>query len=261
MRYLAIDFETNGRPNDYVLPCGAFPTQVSVTAFVPASGEIVHLHDSLIHGAQSLTDWVIQNTPVTLERLQNAPPAKKISATLAELWREGDIIVAHNSSFDLGCVLPKIASWDHPFLTGPRSCTMREPWVRLLCGKLPALSDLCSRLGVSFVAADAHNATYDTFALARCLKEAHLRRHTWSVKVPVVVAPKAPEGSERLRFGKYSGQTFEWVWRHDRSYCDWFLGEQAAIRTGQPARFGEWLQAELQPPLPRLCRAFEKALY
>ena len=88
MRYLAIDFETNGRPNDYVLPCGAYPTQVSVTAFVPASGEIVHLYDSLIHGARSLTDWVIQNTPVRLELLQNAPSAKEVSAALAELWQK-----------------------------------------------------------------------------------------------------------------------------------------------------------------------------
>jgi DNA polymerase III epsilon subunit-like protein len=245
MRYLAIDFETNGRPNDYVLPCGAYPTQVSVTAFVPASGEIVHLYDSLIHGARSLTDWVIQNTPVRLELLQNAPSAKEVSAALAELWQKGDIVVAHNAVFDLGCVLPKIAQYDHPFLTGPRICTMRESWVKLACGKLPVLGDLRSRLGVSFVAADAHDATYDTFALARCLKEAHLRRHSWSVKVPVVVAPKAPCGSEVMRFGKYLGQTFEWVRRHDRSYCDWFLGQQAAIRTGQPARFAEWLQAPL----------------
>ncbi len=46
MRYLCIDFETNGRPNDWVLPCGAFPTQVSVTACVPATREMTHLYDS-----------------------------------------------------------------------------------------------------------------------------------------------------------------------------------------------------------------------
>ena len=45
MRYLAIDFETNGRPCDRVGPCGAFPTQVSVTAFVPSTGKVLHLYD------------------------------------------------------------------------------------------------------------------------------------------------------------------------------------------------------------------------
>ena len=49
MRFLALDFETNGLPCDtWLLPCPAFPTQVSVDAFVPSTGEIVHLYDSLI---------------------------------------------------------------------------------------------------------------------------------------------------------------------------------------------------------------------
>ena len=242
MRYLAIDFETNGRPCDRVLPCGAYPTQVSVSAFVPASGEVLHLYDSFIHGARSLTDWVLENTPVTLELLQNAPPAAEVSAALAELWQAGDIVVAHSTCFDLGMVLPKIAKWDHPFLTAPRICTMREAWPRKALGKMQSLSDLCGLLRVPFKAAEAHDATYDTMALARCMKEAHLKRYSWTVKVPAAVAPKAPQGSEMLRFGKYAGETFEWVMRHDPSYCDWFLGEQETLRTGQPARFEAYLE-------------------
>jgi len=104
MRYLAIDFETNGRPCDRVLPCGAFPTQVSVDAFDLDSGEVVHLYDSFIHGARSLSEWVVENTPVTLEILDCAPSAKEVADALADLWVDGDVIAAHNCTFDLGTV-------------------------------------------------------------------------------------------------------------------------------------------------------------
>ena len=45
-RYLIIDFETNGKTCDKVMPMGAFPTQVSVDAFDPETGEVHHLYDS-----------------------------------------------------------------------------------------------------------------------------------------------------------------------------------------------------------------------
>ena len=71
-RYLVIDFETNGRPCDKVRPMGAFPTQVSVDAFDPATGEVRRLYDSYIQGAESLSDWVCKNTPVTFKKLEKA---------------------------------------------------------------------------------------------------------------------------------------------------------------------------------------------
>ena len=242
MRYLAIDFETNGRPNDCVLPCGAYPTQVSVTAFVPSSGEVIHLYDSFIHGARSLSDWVVEHTPVTLDVLWGAPSAGEVSAALAGLWQEGDIVAAHNATFDLGVVLPKIANPNHPFLTAPRICTMRERWTHVACGKnQPALADLCRFLCVPFRPAEAHDATYDTMMLARCLKAAHAQGCAWSVKVPT--APQTCSGSEALTFGKHVGQTFEWAWKHDRGYCDWFLEAETGTRTGNAMRFSKYLKA------------------
>ena len=107
MRFLALDFETNGKPNDRLRPCGAFPTQVSVDAFVPETNEVVHLYDSFIHGAEDLSDWVLANTPVTHDLLEVAPWAAEVSLALADLWREGDIIVCHNATFDLGAALPR----------------------------------------------------------------------------------------------------------------------------------------------------------
>ena len=138
MRFLALDFETNGLPWDKLRPCGAFPTQVSVDAFVPSTGEIAHLYDSFIRGAIDVSAWVLQNTPVTLELLDRAPHPDDVATALAQLWQEGDIIVAHNAQFDLDTVLPKIAAPTHPFLTGPSICSKQEPWVRMSVGKQPS---------------------------------------------------------------------------------------------------------------------------
>ena len=189
MRYLAIDFETNGRPHDRVYPCGAFPTQVSVTAFEPASGQITHLYDTYIRGARSLTRWVMDNTPVSFRILEHAPPAMEVSAALADLCRAGDVVVAHNAQFDLGMVLPKIADDAHPLFGCLTICTMREAWVRQAVGKLPKLQDLCALLDVPFDPVAAHDAAYDTMALAACMKEAHLRGHSWSTRL----RPRPPD--------------------------------------------------------------------
>ena len=181
MRYLAVDFETNGRADDPVLPCGAYPTPLSVTAFVPGTGEIAHLYDSYIHGAETLSVWVTQNTPVRLEHLANAPSPEDVSEALKDLWQDGDILVAHNARFDMDLVLPKITPDDHPFRWAPRICTMKQKygvpgWLKFGC--------LCRMLGVSYDSSQAHSATYDSQALAKCLQAAHARNVAWRVGYP-----------------------------------------------------------------------------
>ena len=103
-RCLVIDFETNGRPCDAERPCGAFPTQVSVDAFDLETGEITHLYDSFIRGAETLSEWVVKNTPVSLKKLDKAPYSWEVAEALAKLWKPGDVIVAHNVSFDLNAL-------------------------------------------------------------------------------------------------------------------------------------------------------------
>ena len=181
MRYLAIDFETNGRADDPVLPCGAYPTQVSVTAFVPGTGEIAHLYDSYIRGAESLSDWVTQNTPMSLELIADAPTPDMVSEALKGLWREGDVVVAHNAKFDLEQVLPKIAAPDHPFRWSPSICTMKQHYG---FPGWPTFSFLCGMLGVIYDRKKAHSATYDSQALAKCLQAAHARNVAWRVGYP-----------------------------------------------------------------------------
>lgn len=171
MRFLAIDFETNGLLSDDVLPCGAFPTQVSVTAYDPDLDQIEHLYDSYINGAQSLSQWVLENTHIRLELLHHAPPPELVSAQLAALWQEGDVVVAHNTKFDLDTVLLKIAGQDHPFSRSQRLCTMGQAW----CPRLdkPRLVQVCEKLGVPYELSASHAATHDSLAVAKCLQAAH----------------------------------------------------------------------------------------
>ena len=68
---------------------------------------IHHLYESFINGAGSLSQRVREKTPVTLDLLSGAPTADVVCAALANLCREGDVVVAHNALFDLGTVLPK----------------------------------------------------------------------------------------------------------------------------------------------------------
>ncbi len=182
MKYIIIDFETNGKLGDRVLPKGGFPTQVSVEGFNPLTGEVTHLYDSFVRGAMSLSQWVQDNTPVTLDKLKDAPAPCEVSQALADLWEEGDIVVAHNVGFDLGTVLPHIAGPTHPLLNAPAIDTMHERWATQAFNKLPKLQELCAHLDVPFDYSSAHDATYDTQARAKCMQTAHERGLTWTVK-------------------------------------------------------------------------------
>ena len=182
MKYIIIDFETNGKPCDMVLPKGGYPTQVSVEGFDPLTGEVTHLYDSFVRGARSLSEWVQKHTPVTLEKLKEAPQPCEVSQALADLWEEGDVVVAHNAGFDLGRVLPLIAAPTHPLLNAPVIDTMRERWASQAIGKQPSLGELCAHLGVPFDESSHHDATYDTQALAKCMQAARERGLTWTNK-------------------------------------------------------------------------------
>ena len=182
MKYLIIDFETNGRPCDRVFPKGGYPTQVSVEGYDPLTGEVTHLYDSYVRGARSMSQWVQDNTSVTLEKLKEAPAPCEVSEALAELWEDGDIVVAHNVGFDLGLVLPQIAGPTHPLLNAPVVDTMRERWATQAFNKLPRLEQLCAHLEVKFEDSCAHDAIYDAQVLAKCMKAAHERGLTWTAK-------------------------------------------------------------------------------
>ena len=252
-RYLIIDFETNGLPNDRVLPCGAYPTQVSLDAVCPITREIHHLYDSFIRGATSLTPWVLQNTPVTLELLSSSPLAEEVSQRLAELWEDGDVLVAHNAQYDLRMVFPKMAHPAHPFFQSPVICTMRDPWVTKTFTKRPSLQRLCDFFGVDASMYDAHDATGDTYALACCMQASFERGVQWSPIWPYIQPKIKPDittkGSDIIRFGKYKGCKFTDVYSRDPDYCFWFASKHTFQKYDNMYRFAAWVRTK-KPTAP-----------
>ena len=73
VRYVCLDFETNGFPEKDCkpMPWSSYPIQVSLTAV--ENGKVVHLYDSCIQGAESFNPWVSQNVPITL-KISPRPP-------------------------------------------------------------------------------------------------------------------------------------------------------------------------------------------
>ena len=192
MRFFCIDFETvgfpdkNGAKEDLPLPFTSFPIQVSVHTV--EDGEIQHAYTSLIKGAERLTPWVRANVPVTLESLESGKTLPEVVTDLADILREGDTIVAHNSRFDLHDVLATACSrtnYDSAelrrILAAPRFCTMTCAYSKRIWGKWPSMEAFCAHFEV--VNPRAHDARFDTAALAQCVAEA-LRRGVMLTEAP-----------------------------------------------------------------------------
>ena len=194
LRYVCLDFETNGFPEKDCkpMPWSSYPIQVSLTAV--ENGEVVHLYDSCIQGAESFNPWVSQNVPITFKDLSKAPKLPKAIQEIAAVLRPTDWLVAHNARFDLETCLArtgqkaKIYSEDlHFILSLPRFCTMNCSYMRSVSAGRPTLALLCKHFGVDFDEAAAHDATYDSLKLACCVAEAG--RRGVMLDVPFSVRP------------------------------------------------------------------------
>ena len=179
MRYVCIDFETNGFSggSSWTLPFSNYPIQLSVD--VVEDGEITHAYDTLISGATSFAVWVKENVPITVAEASKGISFKQMLEDLAGILREGDTIVAHNISFDLDTAIGRTATRLNitnqslqKILQAPRFCTMRCAYTKSLQGK-SKLQDLCSHFQV--VLENAHDARADSAALAECVAEAWRR--------------------------------------------------------------------------------------
>jgi DNA polymerase III epsilon subunit-like protein len=191
-RFLCLDFETvgfpekNGAKSDLPRPFTSFPIQVSVHTV--EDGAIEHAYESLIKGAERLTPWVRANVPVTLESLESGKTLPEVVTDLAGLLREGDTIVTHNARFDLHDVLATACSktgYDSAelrrILAAPRFCTMTCAYSIRIWGKWPSMEQFCAHFEV--VNPRAHDARFDTAALAQCVAEA-LRRGVMLTEAP-----------------------------------------------------------------------------
>ena len=183
LRYVCLDFETNGfpindcKPDCQPMPWSSYPIQVSLTAV--ESGEVVHLYDSCIQGAESFNPWVLQSVPITFKDLSKAPNLPKAIQEIAAVLRPTDWLVAHNARFDLETCLArtgqkaKIYSENlHVILSLPRFCTMNCSYMRSVSPRRLALAFVCKHFGVDFGETAAHDAAYDSLKLAHCVAEA-----------------------------------------------------------------------------------------
>ena len=197
MRYLCIDFETNGFPtknaprSDWTLPFHSYPIQISID--IVEDGAIHHAMDALIKGATRLAPWVKNNVPYGLTDLQQGETFENVLNTFADLLQEGDTIVAHNADFDIGTVIARTSrrlGLKTPalqkILESPRFCTMRCAYVKEVFGRCPKLDELCNHFEVSLE--NAHNATVDSHALACCVAEAMRRGVMMTPSHPIEVS-------------------------------------------------------------------------
>ena len=184
MRFVCLDFETNGFPErassaNCPLPFSSYPIQISVDV-VDDDSHTEHVYDTHIHGATQFAPWVQQNVPVSLEDVNAGKKLVDVITDVARLLRDGDTIVAHNINFDLNTVLARTAKQlgiETPelrrILEAPRFCTMSCKYSCDVFGKRPKLADLCAHFEISLE--HAHDATADSATLSGCVAEA-LRR-------------------------------------------------------------------------------------
>ena len=180
-RFIVIDIETNGFAeknaprSNWTLPFSSYPIQVSVD--IVEDGQAYHAYDCVVSGARGLAAWVQKNVPITLEDVQRGRPFEQVLEDIAAIVQDGDTIVAHNVAFDLDTAIARTArrlNLDTPalrkILTAPRFCTMRCAYSRQIFGRAPSLHALCKHFAVDLQ--NAHDATADSTALAKCLEEA-----------------------------------------------------------------------------------------
>jgi DNA polymerase III epsilon subunit-like protein len=183
MRFVCLDFETNGFYDEkvYVLPWTSYPIQVSLTAV--DDGVVTHLYDSLIRGAKSFATWVDDNVPIKVSDLDGAPTLRTVISQIASKMKPDDFIVAHNARFDMEQCLRRTAHLEgikgpelDSIMDRPRFCTQNCEYVKSALRKGERrLEHLCKQFGVDFQTCSAHDATYDTLKLAECVAEALYR--------------------------------------------------------------------------------------
>ncbi len=185
MRYLCIDFETNGffvrgaEAKYKSLPFCSYPVQVGVHAV--EDGVVSPLYRAVICGATSMNKWCQENIRLTRAEIANGIPFQQMITELAALMEPGDVMVAHKVEFDVGTCIGSTArmlEYDSPelqrILTAPRFCTMLCAYSKeTFNNRWPTMARLCGHFQVELT--DAHDAVVDSLALANCVAEA-LRR-------------------------------------------------------------------------------------
>ena len=216
-RYVVLDFETNGlrgpedaHKRDWPLPFANYPIQLSVE--IVEDGAVSHAFDSWIKGAKQLSAWTREHVPVTMEELQRGRFLEDVLEELSGLLRDGDVLVSHNTNYDLSLVIGKYARIydredEQPYariLEWPRFCTMQNAYSRANLKKRD-MAGLCQHFGVKLEA--AHDARQDAAALAKCVAIAWQRGVMLEprIRVPALEETRR-EARRELRIPRTRGQ-------------------------------------------------------
>ena len=107
----------------------------------------------------------------------NGKPLVCIVDDLAALLHEGDVIIAHNISFDMDLALLRTCERMRIYspglrriLSSPRFCTVKCAYSQSVFGRWPKLKELCQHFNVELN--QAHDARGDSAALAQCVSAA-----------------------------------------------------------------------------------------
>ena len=188
--YLVFDTETTGLPRDWNAPLSDldnWPRVVQVAwQLHAADGSLVEACDFLVQpdgfnipfGAED-----IHGISTELARTEGLPAAE-VMAKLRDALARAEFMVGHNLKFDLNALGAEFLrlGWDESWITKPVLDTM-TPQTAALVGipgrggfKPAKLGELHAKLfGQAF--AEAHNATADVEATARCFWELVRIRH------------------------------------------------------------------------------------
>ena len=96
MRFLALDFETNGLRADskQPLPWANWPVPVALWA-VTADRSASQLYSSKISGATSFNSWATEHHAFTPTYLVSEPEFKEVLGSLAATIANDDVFVCH----------------------------------------------------------------------------------------------------------------------------------------------------------------------
>lgn len=155
--YAVLDLETTG----FSPARGDRIIEIGLVRLDPA-GAIDDEWSTLVNPRRSMRATRVHH--ITSDDVAKAPTMSQLAPELVDRLR-GRVIVAHNSSFDVGFLTAELrnAGMTIPPETIPNVCTMRQS-TRFLQAKSRRLVDCCAAAGVSLV--NAHSALGDARATA-----------------------------------------------------------------------------------------------
>lgn len=157
MDFTAIDFETATSKSTSICSLGIC---------VVENSKIALRKEILIHPVPfEFNEYNIKIHGITPDMVQNAPTFDKYWGMLRP-YIDNRLIVAHNASFDVGCLRASLEQFKVPYPTFDYICTVKLSQKAYPELKSHKLNNLCDALGISF---SHHRAADDAYACASVL--------------------------------------------------------------------------------------------